>query len=89
MDAHKEVGSPYGIQGFPTLKFFGFDKKSPQDYSGQRDADSIINYGLEKSSSEVKKRMSKGGASSEKKPQQEKKSKPADSGSKSSGSSSD
>lgn len=32
MDAHKEVGGPYGIQGFPTIKFFGFDKSKPSDY---------------------------------------------------------
>jgi protein disulfide-isomerase A6 len=32
MTSDQDVGQPYGIQGFPTLKFFGFDKKSPQDY---------------------------------------------------------
>ena len=29
MTTDESVGQPYGIQGFPTLKFFGFDKKSP------------------------------------------------------------
>ena len=26
MTTDKEVGEPYGITGFPTIKFFGFDK---------------------------------------------------------------
>jgi protein disulfide-isomerase A6 len=56
------VGQPYGISGFPTIKFFGFDKAKPADYSGAREADGIVNYALEKVNSEVKKR-SKGGAS--------------------------
>jgi len=55
------VGGPYGIQGFPTIKFFGFDKSKPADYSGAREADGIVNYALEKVNSEVKKRM-KGGS---------------------------
>jgi protein disulfide-isomerase A6 len=32
----KDVGSPYGIKGFPTLKFFGDNKNSPIDYNGER-----------------------------------------------------
>jgi protein disulfide-isomerase A6 len=32
MTTDEEVGAPYGISGFPTLKFFGFDKKSPVAY---------------------------------------------------------
>lgn len=33
MDKHQSVGSPYGIQGFPTIKLFGLDKKKPTDYN--------------------------------------------------------
>lgn len=57
MTTDQDVGAPYNVQGFPTIKFFGFDKSKPVDYQGQRDADSIVNYGLEKVPSEVKKRM--------------------------------
>ena len=32
MDAHASVGQPYGIQGFPTIKFFGNDKSKPMAY---------------------------------------------------------
>lgn len=34
MDQHQSVGGPYGIKGFPTLKFFGNDKSKPSDYQG-------------------------------------------------------
>jgi hypothetical protein len=29
MDSDKEAGAAYGITGFPTIKFFGFDKSKP------------------------------------------------------------
>lgn len=82
MTTDQEAGAPYNVQGFPTIKFFGFEKSKPADYQGQRDDGSIVNYALEKVSSEVRKR-SKGG---EKKADTGSKKK-ADSGSKDSGSS--
>jgi len=41
MTTDENVGRPYGIQGFPTLKFFGNDKDKPIAYESGRDADSI------------------------------------------------
>ncbi len=32
MTTDQSVGSPYNIQGFPTIKFFGSNKNSPSDY---------------------------------------------------------
>lgn len=64
MTTDQEAGAAYGIQGFPTIKFFGFDKAKPQDYQGQRDESSIVNYAVEKVGSEVKKRSKSGGSSS-------------------------
>ncbi|EER02316.1 protein disulphide isomerase, putative [Perkinsus marinus ATCC 50983] len=32
------VMGPYGVQGFPTVRFFGEDKSKPVDYSGPREA---------------------------------------------------
>lgn len=65
MTTDQEAGAAYGIQGFPTIKFFGFDKSKPADYQGQRDDGAIVNYALEKVGSEVRKRSSgKGGSSS-------------------------
>jgi len=43
-DAHREIGAPYDIKGFPTIKFFGVDKKKPQDYNGERTANGIVEY---------------------------------------------
>src|SRR5690348_2039104 len=33
-DAEKSLGKRFGIQGFPTLKWFDGKSKDPQDYSG-------------------------------------------------------
>lgn len=53
------------MKGFPTIKFFGADKTKPLEYSGGRDASSIVNYALGQVSSSVKARMGgKGGSSS-------------------------
>jgi len=44
-DAHKELGSRFGVSGFPTLKFF---KKgahtAPLDFNGGREAQAIVDY---------------------------------------------
>lgn len=57
------------MKGFPTLKFFGANKKKPLDYSGGRDADSIVTYALKQQEKAVKDRMgggSSGGSSGKK-----------------------
>uniref|UniRef100_A0A1B0CEJ6 protein disulfide-isomerase n=1 Tax=Lutzomyia longipalpis TaxID=7200 RepID=A0A1B0CEJ6_LUTLO len=51
-DEHKSLAGEYGVRGFPTLKIFGANKKSPIDYSGQRTADAIAEAAL----AEVKKK---------------------------------
>ena len=33
MTTDGEAGRPYGIQGYPTIKFFGLKKDKPIDYS--------------------------------------------------------
>jgi protein disulfide-isomerase A6 len=40
--AHESLAQKYQIQGFPTLKIFGADKKSPIDYQGERTASGIV-----------------------------------------------
>ncbi len=35
MDVHGSVGGPYNVRGFPTIKIFGANKNSPQDYNGK------------------------------------------------------
>lgn len=34
MTVHQSVGGPYNVQGFPTIKIFGGDKKKPTDFNG-------------------------------------------------------
>lgn len=38
MTTDQAAGSAYNIQGFPTIKFFGANKQSAQDYNGGRTA---------------------------------------------------
>ena len=58
MDAHREVGGPYNVQGFPTIKWFGADKKKPGDYQSGRDANSIVDFALNQAKKAVKDRLS-------------------------------
>lgn len=46
-DVEKALCGKYGIQGFPTIKVFGPNKKRPEDYQGGRDAGSIASFALE------------------------------------------
>ena len=50
IDADKErtIGGKYGIQGFPTVKFFGIHKDKPVDYNSARKAESVIDFMFEK-----------------------------------------
>jgi len=44
-DAHKDLGSRYGVTGFPTLKWFGKDSKTePQTYENARDVQSFVDF---------------------------------------------
>ena len=48
MTTDREAGSPYGIRGFPTLKFFGADKSNPIDFQGKRDTETLVKFAREK-----------------------------------------
>ncbi|MCJ1478802.1 hypothetical protein MMC13_007486 [Lambiella insularis] len=43
-DEHKSLGKRYGVQGFPTLKWFDGKNDKPEDYSGGRDLDSLTKW---------------------------------------------
>jgi len=45
-DEHRSLGGQFGVQGFPTIKIFGANKKKPEDYNGQRTAQGFIDAGL-------------------------------------------
>lgn len=40
-DEHRELGRRFGIQGFPTLKWFDGKSDKPEDYKGGRDLESL------------------------------------------------
>ncbi|PSC76647.1 disulfide isomerase [Micractinium conductrix] len=46
--AEKQTCDEFQVQGFPTIKFFGENKDSPQDYNGGRDAGSLSSFALER-----------------------------------------
>lgn len=48
-DEHKSLGKRFGIQGFPTLKWFdGKPGSEPEDYNGGRDLESLQKFVQEK-----------------------------------------
>jgi protein disulfide-isomerase A1 len=52
--AQTKAGERFGVQGFPTLKFFKGDAESPKDYDGGRTAAEIEKWVLKKSGPAVK-----------------------------------
>src|SRR5882724_4733230 len=43
-DAHKELGKRFGVQGFPTLKWFDGKSEKPEDYSGGRELEDLAKF---------------------------------------------
>jgi len=45
-DAHKDLGSRFGVSGFPTLKLFkkGGDVHAPMDFNGGRELEDLITF---------------------------------------------
>ena len=43
-DAEKDLGRRFGVQGFPTLKWFDGKSDEPSDYKSGRDLDSLSNF---------------------------------------------
>ena len=48
-DKHKALGKRFGVQGFPTLKWFDGKSDKPEDYNKGRDLDSLTSFVTEKS----------------------------------------
>lgn len=60
MTVHQSVGGPYGIQGFPTIKIFGYNKNKPKDYNGARSSASIVEFAFKELRQMIKDRESGG-----------------------------
>ncbi|RAL68458.1 hypothetical protein DID88_007186 [Monilinia fructigena] len=54
-DAEKSLGKKFGVQGFPTIKYFDGKSKTPEDYSGGRDIDSLTEFITKKTGIKPKK----------------------------------
>jgi len=65
-DAHQSLGGQYGVRGFPTIKIFGGNKNSPEEYQGGRTASDIVNIAMQKASALAKERLSGKGGSNKK-----------------------
>lgn len=63
-DTHKSLGQQYGVSGFPTIKIFGGNKRSPTDYQGGRTADAIVDQALSQLRTIVNERLGKRGGGS-------------------------
>ena len=43
-DSHRDLGSRFGVQGFPTLKWFPKGSTTPEDYDGGRSLDDFAKF---------------------------------------------
>lgn len=55
-DAERDLGKRFGIQGFPTLKWFDGKSDQPTDYKGGRDLEALSTFITEKTSVKPKKK---------------------------------
>lgn len=53
-DAHKSLGQQFGVQGFPTLKWFDGKSAEPIDYKSGRDLESLTGFITEKTGLKAK-----------------------------------
>lgn len=61
---HQSLAQKYQVQGFPTIKIFGADKKKPVDYQGQRTSSAMVQEAMRQVNNLIKDRT---GGKSEKK----------------------
>jgi len=46
-DKHRDVGGPYGLKGFPTVVYYGVDKKKPfKPYQGERKVGAMLQHAM-------------------------------------------
>ncbi|KAJ3092693.1 hypothetical protein HK102_004155 [Quaeritorhiza haematococci] len=59
-DAHRDLGGRFGVQGFPTLKWFPKGSTTPKDYNGGRDLNDLAKFVTDNSGvqSKIKKPQS-------------------------------
>jgi len=55
-DSEKSLGKRFGIQGFPTIKYFDGKSETPEDYNGGRDLESLTEFLTKKTGVRPKKK---------------------------------
>jgi protein disulfide-isomerase A6 len=55
-DAERDLGKRFGIQGFPTLKWFDGKSDKPADYNGGRDLEALSSFISEKTGVKPRKK---------------------------------
>ncbi len=53
-DEHKSLGKRFGVQGFPTLKWFDGKSDQPEEYNSGRDIDSLMKFVTDKTGLKAK-----------------------------------
>lgn len=56
-DAHRDLGKRFGVQGFPTLKFFDGKSDKPSEYNSARDLASLTDFITDKTGVKAKKKL--------------------------------
>jgi protein disulfide-isomerase A6 len=56
-DAERSLGKRFGVQGFPTLKWFDGKSDKPEDYSGGRDLESLSAFISEKTGVKARRKV--------------------------------
>lgn len=56
-DAQRDLGKRFGVQGFPTLKWFDGKSDTPSDYKKGRDIDALSDFVTEKTGVKSKKKL--------------------------------
>ena len=54
-DSEKSLGKRFGVQGFPTIKYFDGKSEKPEDYNGGRDLESLSEFITKKTGIKPKK----------------------------------
>jgi len=56
-DSEKSLGQRFGVQGFPTIKFFDGKSEKPVDYEGGRDLESLTEFLTKKTGIKPRKKV--------------------------------
>lgn len=56
-DAHRDLGKRFGVQGFPTLKYFDGKSDKPTEYNSGRDLHSLTDFITDMTGAKAKKKL--------------------------------